>query len=78
LVVDLREVERRRLLPTRATQWLQVLVQDRVLGRVLGRRRKLELPWALKLLRRSPFLRRIPSRMIGVGIRPEHVKTPGA
>ncbi|MBV8192785.1 MAG: hypothetical protein JO339_36560 [Alphaproteobacteria bacterium] len=71
-------MERRQLLPTRVTQRLQVLVQDRVLGRMLGRRKKLKLPWALKLLRRWPFLRRIPARLIGVGIRPEHVKTPGA
>jgi len=36
----------------------------------------LTLPWPLKLLRRWPILRRIPARVIGVGFRPEHVKTP--
>jgi 2-polyprenyl-6-methoxyphenol hydroxylase-like FAD-dependent oxidoreductase len=75
---DLRKVERRRLLPTRVTQRLQVLIQDRILGRVLGSRKKISLPWQLDLFRRWPFLRRIPARLIGVGIRPEHVKTPPA
>ena len=75
-VDDLRKVERRRLLPTRITQGIQVLVQDRIVGRVLGSRGKLSLPRALRLLRRWPFLRRIPARLIGVGIRPEHVKSP--
>src|SRR3954454_4254838 len=62
-VDDLRKVERRRLLPTRITQGIQVVVQDRVLGRVLGNRKKLVLPLALKLLRRWPVLRRIPARL---------------
>ena len=72
---DLLEVERRRTLPTRLTQRLQVLIQDRVLGRVLGTTERLRLPWALRLLRRWPFLRRIPARLIGIGFRPEHVRT---
>jgi hypothetical protein len=42
---------------------------------VLGNARALTLPWPLKLLRRWPFLRRIPARVVGVGFRPEHVKT---
>jgi hypothetical protein len=31
------------------------------------------LPWALKLLRWFPMLRRIPARVVGIGIRPEHI-----
>jgi 2-polyprenyl-6-methoxyphenol hydroxylase-like FAD-dependent oxidoreductase len=75
---DLRRVQRRRELPTRLTQWVQVLIQDRVITRVLGSRRALSLPWPLRLLRRFPVLRRIPARLIGMGFRPEHVKTPEA
>ena len=52
-----------------------MIVQDRVIGRVLGSRQKLQTPLALKLLRRFQFLRRIPARIIGIGFRPEHVKT---
>jgi 2-polyprenyl-6-methoxyphenol hydroxylase-like FAD-dependent oxidoreductase len=73
---DLRSVQRRREFPTRATQRLQVLIQDRVIGRVLGGGAFPKLPLAARLLRDHPILRRIPARMIGVGFRPEHVRTP--
>lgn len=75
---DLRSVQRRREFPTRATQCLQVLIQDRVIGRVLGGGAFPKLPLAARLLRDHPILRRIPARMIGVGFRPEHVRTPDA
>jgi hypothetical protein len=55
-------------------QRLQVLVQNRVIGRVLARPAKLSLPLPLKLLRRFPVLRRIPARLIGMGFRPEHIR----
>ncbi len=75
---DLHEVQSRRELPTRMTQGLQVLIQNRVIGRVIAGDTKLALPWPMKLLRRFPILRRIPARVIGIGFRPEHVKTPAA
>ena len=74
----LRLVQRRRELPTRMTQWLQVFMQDRVITRVLSGVTTLSPPIALRLLARFPFLRRIPARLIGIGVRPEHVKTPDA
>jgi glycine/D-amino acid oxidase-like deaminating enzyme len=75
-VDDLRRVQRRRELPTRLTQRLQVLIQERVIRPVLGSRRPLSAPWPLRLLQRWPWLRRIPARLIGLGFRPEHVQTP--
>jgi 2-polyprenyl-6-methoxyphenol hydroxylase-like FAD-dependent oxidoreductase len=72
----LHQVQRRRELPTRITQRLQVLIQDRVISRVLGSNQELPLPLALKLLRLWPVLRRIPASAIGIGFRPEHVRTP--
>ncbi len=74
----LRRVQRRRELPTRITQWLQVAIQRRVITRVLAGTSRLEPPLPLRLLARFPFLRRLPARLIGIGIRPEHVKTPAA
>jgi 2-polyprenyl-6-methoxyphenol hydroxylase-like FAD-dependent oxidoreductase len=71
---ELRAVQRRREFPTRATQRLQVFVQDRVIKRALGSTKPLVLPWPLKLLGRWPFLRRIPARVVGIGFRPEHVR----
>jgi 2-polyprenyl-6-methoxyphenol hydroxylase-like FAD-dependent oxidoreductase len=72
----LRSVQERRMFPTRATQRLQVFVQDRVVTPALKSKRKIsELPLPLKMLRWWPLLRRIPARILGVGFRPEHVKT---
>jgi 2-polyprenyl-6-methoxyphenol hydroxylase-like FAD-dependent oxidoreductase len=73
---ELHKVQRRRNFPTRATQRLQLTIQNNIIRRVLGSADSLTLPWPLRLLRRWPFLRRLPARIIGVGFRPEHVKTP--
>ena len=72
----LAKVQRRRELPTRVTQWMQVQVQQRIIAPVLGRSTSIKLPLLLRLLDRYPFLRRIPARLIGLGIRPEHVRSP--
>jgi 2-polyprenyl-6-methoxyphenol hydroxylase-like FAD-dependent oxidoreductase len=72
----LRLVQRRREFPTRMTQRLQVYIQDRIISRVLASQKQLSLPWPLRLLRRFSMLRRIPARLIGMGFRPEHIKTP--
>jgi 2-polyprenyl-6-methoxyphenol hydroxylase-like FAD-dependent oxidoreductase len=69
----LARIERRRALPTRLTQGLQVTIQNRVISRVLEAKGTLGLPLPLRLLRRFPMLRRIPGRIIGIGFRPEHV-----
>ena len=75
---DLLRVERRRVFPTRVTQLFQVLIQNRVISRVLASRKQFKVPWLLRMLRRFPILRRIPARLVGVGFRPEHVRTPDA
>jgi 2-polyprenyl-6-methoxyphenol hydroxylase-like FAD-dependent oxidoreductase len=75
---DLAAVQRRRLLPTRVTQRIQVFVQDTVLSRVLAGGETPKPPWPVRLLDRCPLLQRIPARVVGVGIRPEHVQTPQA
>jgi 2-polyprenyl-6-methoxyphenol hydroxylase-like FAD-dependent oxidoreductase len=72
----LDEVQQHRMFPTRATQRLQLLVQNNVITRVLGSTKPLSVPWQVRLLGRSPWLRRIPARLIGLGFQPEHVKTP--
>jgi 2-polyprenyl-6-methoxyphenol hydroxylase-like FAD-dependent oxidoreductase len=75
---DLESVQRRRDFPTRATQWLQIAIQNRVIKNVLTASTPISLPLPLKLLRRWPWLRRIPARIVGLGFRPEHVRTPGS
>ncbi len=74
----LRNVQTRRELPTRMTQGLQILIQNRFISRVLGSNQRVKLPWLLKQMRSWPWLRRIPARVIGMGFRPEHVHTPEA
>jgi len=69
----LRRIQQRRELPTRVTQWLQVTVQRRIIARVLRESGPLNTPLAARLLARFPLLRRIPARIVGLGIRPEHV-----
>lgn len=73
---DVRCVRRRREWPTRVTQRLQLIVQNRVISRVLTRTDVLAPPLALRMLAQFPILRRIPARLIGIGVRPEHVGTP--
>jgi 2-polyprenyl-6-methoxyphenol hydroxylase-like FAD-dependent oxidoreductase len=70
----LERIERRRRLPTRLTQGLQVLIQNRVISRVLEAQGTLGLPLPLRLLRRFPALRRLPARIVGLGFRPEHIR----
>lgn len=73
---DLAKVQARRAWPTELTQRVQLLVQNRVISRVLGSTGPLRPPFAVRLIARFPVLRRIPGRMIGLGVRPEHVETP--
>jgi 2-polyprenyl-6-methoxyphenol hydroxylase-like FAD-dependent oxidoreductase len=73
---DLAAVQRRREFPTRATQRLQVAIQNGVIRRVLASAQPLTLPWPLRVMQHWPLLRRIPARVIGMGFRPEHVRTP--
>jgi 2-polyprenyl-6-methoxyphenol hydroxylase-like FAD-dependent oxidoreductase len=72
---DLARVQKRRELPMRVTQALQLGVQKRIIGRVLAARRSLHAPWPVRLLNRFPRLRRIPARLVGLGVRPEHIET---
>jgi 2-polyprenyl-6-methoxyphenol hydroxylase-like FAD-dependent oxidoreductase len=73
---QLRAVQRRRAFPTRATQWVQLTIQNRIIRNVLGRDEPVSAPGVLKLLQHWPVLRRIPARVVGVGFRPEHIRTP--
>jgi 2-polyprenyl-6-methoxyphenol hydroxylase-like FAD-dependent oxidoreductase len=74
----LEAVQRRRELPTRITQRMQVVMQNRVIFRTLTSGAPTSLPWPARLLRDYPILRRIPARLVGMGFRPEHVRSPEA
>jgi 2-polyprenyl-6-methoxyphenol hydroxylase-like FAD-dependent oxidoreductase len=75
----LRRVQARRGLPTRFVQMAQKLAQDRIVGSVLRPDARIDrAPLAVRLLDRFPLLRRIPARMIGLGVRRERVNSPKA
>jgi 2-polyprenyl-6-methoxyphenol hydroxylase-like FAD-dependent oxidoreductase len=74
---QLREVQERREYPTRMTQRFQVFAHKHLLRPALSQKTQIrQLPLPFKLLRQFPVLRRIPARMLGLGFRPEHVRTP--
>jgi 2-polyprenyl-6-methoxyphenol hydroxylase-like FAD-dependent oxidoreductase len=77
---DLRAIQERRSLPMRFTQGLQLTIQKRIISRVLAMesQRRPKPPLFFMLFNIFPVLRRIPARLLGVGIRPEHIRTPDA
>jgi 2-polyprenyl-6-methoxyphenol hydroxylase-like FAD-dependent oxidoreductase len=75
---DLRAIQERRTLPVRFTQWLQLVIQNRVITAVLASEQRPKPPALFRLFAVFPVLRRIPARLLGIGIRPEHVHTPDA
>jgi len=70
--LTLAHVQHRRELPTRITQFFQVLVHH-FLSRVLGNPAPIKPPFLLRLLSRRPSFRRLLARFIGMGVRPEHI-----
>jgi 2-polyprenyl-6-methoxyphenol hydroxylase-like FAD-dependent oxidoreductase len=77
-VQTLRKVQDRREFPTRVTQAAQIFAQNQFIGRVLAGNKPIQVPSILKLMQRWPFLQRIPARALGLGVRPEHIRTPEA
>ena len=73
---QLEEVQKRREFPTRMTQGFQVFAHKRFIGPALSSPAPLrKLPLPFELLQHFPILRRIPARMLGLGFRPEHIRS---
>jgi 2-polyprenyl-6-methoxyphenol hydroxylase-like FAD-dependent oxidoreductase len=70
---DLAAVQKRRTLPTVATQKIQTTLQKRLISPVLAGTTQVRAPLALRLMRGLPVLQGIPARLLGFGVRPEHV-----
>jgi 2-polyprenyl-6-methoxyphenol hydroxylase-like FAD-dependent oxidoreductase len=75
---ELRRVQERRAFPTEVTQAFQVFVQDRAIDPILRGKEIDRAPLVMRLFDEFPFLRRLPARLIGVGVQPEHVRTRDA
>jgi 2-polyprenyl-6-methoxyphenol hydroxylase-like FAD-dependent oxidoreductase len=68
---SLQDIQKRREWPVRVTQRLQILMQDRVITPLLSGQKSVRAPLFLRLANRFPVLRRLPGRLIGMGVRPE-------
>jgi 2-polyprenyl-6-methoxyphenol hydroxylase-like FAD-dependent oxidoreductase len=74
----LAKVQARRMFPTRVTQAVQVAAQNRLITPLLQSGRPPSMPLPLKLLNRFAALRALPAYAVGIGVRPEHVRSPEA
>jgi 2-polyprenyl-6-methoxyphenol hydroxylase-like FAD-dependent oxidoreductase len=70
---DLAAVQARRQFPTVVTQRIQRLLQQRFVDPLLRTDGPVKAPLPLRLLQKLPFLQGIPARLVGIGIRPEHL-----
>jgi 2-polyprenyl-6-methoxyphenol hydroxylase-like FAD-dependent oxidoreductase len=75
---ELQRVQERRMFPTKVTQDFQLFIQNRAIDPLLHGAQVDRPPLAMRLLNEFPRLRRLPARLIGIGVRPEHVHTPDA
>jgi 2-polyprenyl-6-methoxyphenol hydroxylase-like FAD-dependent oxidoreductase len=73
---DLAAVQRRREFPMKVIQRVQVIVQDKLLSPALSSNKRPRPPFVMRLIQWLPVLRRLPARVLGLGVRPEHVETP--
>jgi 2-polyprenyl-6-methoxyphenol hydroxylase-like FAD-dependent oxidoreductase len=71
----LDQVQRRRTFPMKVIQRMQLTVQKQVIDRVLGADGPASPRLAFRMFNLFPILRRIPARIVGIGVRPEHVRT---
>jgi 2-polyprenyl-6-methoxyphenol hydroxylase-like FAD-dependent oxidoreductase len=75
-IETLNKVQRRREFPTRVTQRLQIILQNNIIGPALAHKgERPKAPLFMKIMQ-WPLLRRLPGRLLALGVRPEHVHTP--
>jgi 2-polyprenyl-6-methoxyphenol hydroxylase-like FAD-dependent oxidoreductase len=73
----LDRVRKRREFPVRVIQAIQRAAHRNVLGPALAGKVQ-KAPWLIRLVGRSPLLQQIPARVLGLGIRREHIRSPKA
>jgi 2-polyprenyl-6-methoxyphenol hydroxylase-like FAD-dependent oxidoreductase len=76
---ELDAVRRRREFPVRVTQAVQVMVQNNLISVALKPGdRPLKAPLVARLINALPWLQGITARFVGLGARPEHVRSPAS
>jgi 2-polyprenyl-6-methoxyphenol hydroxylase-like FAD-dependent oxidoreductase len=74
---ELDAVRRRREFPVRMTQAMQVVAQNNIISAALRPGdHPLKLPLFLRVINALPWLQGITARFVGLGVRPEHVRSP--
>jgi 2-polyprenyl-6-methoxyphenol hydroxylase-like FAD-dependent oxidoreductase len=74
---DLEAVQRRRAWPTKATQAAQLFIQNRAIAPTLAGASP-KAPWMAELVDKLPLLQGFAARILGMGVRFEHVRSPAA
>jgi 2-polyprenyl-6-methoxyphenol hydroxylase-like FAD-dependent oxidoreductase len=69
----LAQVQQRREFPTRLTQFVQVNAH-KLLKTVFANPGPARVPWQFKAVVHIPGLRHVTARLVGVGVRPEHIR----
>lgn len=72
----LAQVQKRRLFPARITQRIQVRIQNGIITRKTSKALAVKAPFLLRYIHQFPFLQRFIARMVGLGVRPEHIQSP--
>lgn len=72
-VSALARVQKRRELPTRIIQGVQLIIQNSIIGRILGTPGRMSAPLLIRIFAAVPWFRRLPARLVGLGVRREHV-----
>jgi len=76
---ELDAVRRRREFPTRMTQTMQVVAQNKIISVALDTaNRDLRVPLAIQLINALPWLQGVTARFVALGVRPEHVRSPAS
>jgi 2-polyprenyl-6-methoxyphenol hydroxylase-like FAD-dependent oxidoreductase len=74
---ELDAVRRRREFPVRMTQRMQAIVQNNLVSMALATGdRPLRVPLLVRLITAVPWFQGITARFVGLGVRPEHVRSP--
>jgi 2-polyprenyl-6-methoxyphenol hydroxylase-like FAD-dependent oxidoreductase len=74
---ELDAIRRRREFPVKMTQRMQVVAQNNIIGAALtSGGRPLKVPLAVRLVTAVPWLQGITAHFVGLGVRPEHVRSP--
>jgi 2-polyprenyl-6-methoxyphenol hydroxylase-like FAD-dependent oxidoreductase len=66
-------IQKRRMLPTKLTQKMQILMHKNLIYKVIDTSKPFKIPLALKIMQRFPILSKLTGYIIGIGFRPESI-----